>query len=57
MQTQKARPRPTTSQTEESSAAPQRTDEETESLLADIDSVLEENAQEFVEAYKQKGGE
>jgi ubiquitin-like protein Pup len=56
MQTQKARPRPTTSQTEESSA-PQRNDEEVTSLLADIDSVLEANAEEFVKAFKQKGGE
>jgi ubiquitin-like protein Pup len=32
-------------------------DQETEDLLADIDSVLEENAEAFVAAYIQKGGE
>ena len=29
----------------------------TDALLDEIDSVLEENAQEFVNAYVQKGGE
>lgn len=32
-------------------------DADVDSILEDIDSVLEENAQEFVEAYIQKGGE
>lgn len=31
--------------------------EETDDLLDDIDSVLEENAEEFVRAYVQKGGQ
>ena len=56
MQTHKTRPRPTTSQTEESSA-PQPSDEAVEALLDEIDEVLEENAQEFVEAYTQRGGQ
>lgn len=30
---------------------------ELDALLDDIDSVLEENAQEFVDSYVQKGGE
>jgi ubiquitin-like protein Pup len=32
-------------------------DDDVDSILEDIDGVLEENAQEFVEAYIQKGGE
>lgn len=56
MQTQKARPRPTTSQTEESSA-PQRSSEETDALLDEIDTVLEKSAEEFIKAYVQKGGQ
>lgn len=31
--------------------------EETDDLLAEIDDVLEENAEEFVQGYKQMGGE
>lgn len=31
--------------------------EEVDDLLADIDDVLEENAQEFVNAFVQQGGE
>jgi ubiquitin-like protein Pup len=56
MQTQKARPRPTTSQTEESSA-PQPSTEATDELLDEIDGVLEEQAEEFIKAYVQKGGQ
>lgn len=32
-------------------------DEDIDNLLADIDEVLEENAEEFVRAYIQKGGQ
>lgn len=32
-------------------------DAEVDDLLADIDDVLEENAQEFVEQFVQKGGQ
>jgi prokaryotic ubiquitin-like protein Pup len=35
----------------------QRIKEETDELLDAIDAVLEENAEEFVAAYVQKGGE
>lgn len=31
--------------------------EATEDLLADIDDILEQNAEEFVKSYVQKGGE
>lgn len=33
------------------------TDEDIDKMLTDIDDVLEENAQEFVEAFVQKGGQ
>lgn len=32
-------------------------DDDIDAILADIDEVLEENAQDFVEAFVQKGGE
>lgn len=32
-------------------------DEDVDDLLADIDDVLETNAEEFVKGYQQKGGE
>lgn len=41
----------------ESQENPETTDAELDDLLADIDDVLEENAEEFVKAYIQKGGE
>jgi prokaryotic ubiquitin-like protein Pup len=45
---------------EEDSVEPKHLESDTEDvddLLAEIDSVLEENAEEFVNAYVQKGGE
>ncbi len=38
-------------------AAAQETTEKIDELLEEIDSVLEENAEEFVKNYVQKGGE
>ncbi len=38
-------------------AAAQDTTEEVEDLLDEIDQVLEENAEEFVRSYVQKGGQ
>ncbi len=35
----------------------QKVKDDTDALLDEIDSVLEENAEEFVRAYVQKGGE
>lgn len=55
--------KPTTgsSETEESVEAKDVTNEELDSavedILADIDDVLEENAEEFVKSYIQKGGQ
>jgi prokaryotic ubiquitin-like protein Pup len=43
-------------QTQESSRAAELK-EEMDDLLDEIDSVLEENAEEFVKSYVQKGGE
>lgn len=43
-------------QTQESSKAA-KLKEEMDDLLDEIDSVLEENAEEFVKSYVQKGGE
>jgi ubiquitin-like protein Pup len=40
-----------------STAEAQAISEETDDLLDEIDSVLEENAEEFVRQYVQKGGE
>lgn len=34
-----------------------RSTEETDKLISEIDEVLEENAEEFVRSYVQKGGE
>lgn len=56
MQTTRTRPKPTTSQTEESSA-PQRSQEDLDALLDEIDGVLEEDAETFVKAFTQKGGQ
>jgi ubiquitin-like protein Pup len=44
---------------EESLEAKDQTEltEEVDDLLADIDDVLEQNAEEFVKAYVQKGGQ
>jgi ubiquitin-like protein Pup len=45
---------------EEDSVEPKHLESDTDDvddLLAEIDSVLEENAEEFVNAYVQKGGE
>ena len=36
---------------------PQETTEDIDALLDEIDEVLEENAQEFISKYIQKGGE
>ena len=50
-----------TSDTVEESSAPavrgEKLKEEMDDLLDEIDSVLEENAEEFVRSYVQKGGE
>lgn len=44
---------PAISETETSNAS----ETETDSLLDEIDTVLEKNAEEFVRAYTQKGGQ
>lgn len=54
---------PRRKEAEESAAAPVSTDkgerlkEDMDKLLDEIDSVLEENAEEFIKNYVQKGGE
>jgi prokaryotic ubiquitin-like protein Pup len=54
---------PRRKEAEESQAAPQaaekgeRLKEDMDKLLDEIDSVLEENAEEFIKNYVQKGGE
>jgi prokaryotic ubiquitin-like protein Pup len=41
----------------ESTAKGEKLKEEMDDILDEIDSVLEENAEEFVKSYVQKGGE
>lgn len=43
--------------TEENVAAPQIDTHGADDLLAEIDDLLEENAEEFVNSYVQKGGQ
>lgn len=43
--------------TPQESAKTEGLDEDVDSMLAEIDDVLEENAEEFVKGYIQKGGE
>ena len=62
MAEQKKQQKPQTTESEESvttEAAPQGEEltEKIDDLLDEIDSVLEENAEEFVKNYVQKGGE
>lgn len=45
------------SETEAKDVQNEELSDETDDLLADIDDVLEENAQEFVKGYVQQGGE
>ncbi|MGB2757075.1 MAG: ubiquitin-like protein Pup [Acidimicrobiia bacterium] len=56
----KPAPERTTEQVDEAAAPTVRGEklkEEMDDLLDEIDSVLEENAEEFVRSYVQKGGE
>lgn len=46
-----------TTEVVEDEVQPSPLDLDIDSILADIDDVLEENAQDFVEAFVQKGGE
>ena len=60
--TQKQKPAPQrTEETVEEAAAPAKQGEkikaELDDLLDEIDGVLEENAEEFVKSYVQKGGQ
>ncbi len=62
MAEQKKQQKPQTTESDESvttEAAPQGEEltEKIDDLLDEIDSVLEENAEEFVKNYVQKGGE
>lgn len=50
-------PQPTPPPAEKISPTAQKHIENTEDLLADIDAVLEANAEEFVKGFVQKGGE
>ena len=43
--------------TPQGSAKTEGLDEDVDSMLAEIDDVLEENAEEFVKNYVQKGGQ
>jgi ubiquitin-like protein Pup len=57
---QKRKPKPETEEEEvQAEATKAETDvaEETEELLDEIDSVLEVNAEDFVKAFVQKGGQ
>ena len=57
---QKPAPRETTEETVETdapSAQGEKIKEDLDDLLDEIDTVLEENAEEFVRNYVQKGGE
>lgn len=59
-QKQKTTPPPTEETTEAAPAAAKQGDKikaELDDLLDEIDSVLEDNAEEFVKGYVQKGGE
>ena len=44
-------------QTQAANHQPQERTAETDEFLDEIDSILEENAEEFVKAYEQKGGQ
>ena len=58
-QVQKQKAATRTEEVEETKAAPvnQELADSTEETLANIDDLLEENAQEFVQNYVQQGGE
>ena len=43
--------------TEDAAERKERLDDDVDSILDEIDDVLEENAEEFVRAYVQKGGQ
>lgn len=59
VQKQRPAPQATTSETAHSSGgdSKQELKDEMDALLDEIDAVLEENAEEFVKGYVQKGGE
>lgn len=54
---QKPRRKPEQAAEQQPAASPQRSEEDIDSLLAEIDAVLETNAEEFVKGYVQKGGQ
>ncbi len=55
-QTRKPRPKRADTEVSEAPATESRT-KEVDGLLDEIDEVLEENAEEFVRSYVQKGGQ
>ncbi|MBA3631032.1 MAG: ubiquitin-like protein Pup [Actinobacteria bacterium] len=55
-QTRKPRPKRADAEASEAPATESRT-KEVDGLLDEIDEVLEENAEEFVRSYVQKGGQ
>lgn len=57
VQKQKAAPQEREAQTPHSEGGEQRDVSDLDDLLDEIDAVLEENAEEFVRSYIQKGGE
>lgn len=57
-QTRKPRPRQDDAESEAATTTtPEANVQEVEDLLDEIDEVLEDNAEEFVRSYVQKGGE
>lgn len=57
IQKQKAAPQKTEAKAEAAAKVEERDLSDIDALLDEIDSVLEENAEEFVKGYIQKGGE
>ena len=50
-------PRPSRTGRSSTASTPRDLERELDELLDEVDAVLEENAEEFVKAYVQKGGE
>lgn len=56
-QTRKPKPQEEEAVQAEEAKTPQKNSAEVDDLLDEIDEVLEQNAEEFVRSYVQKGGE
>jgi ubiquitin-like protein Pup len=56
-QTRKPKPKEETQETTEPEASSSESTSEVDDLLDEIDAVLESNAEDFVRAFVQKGGE